>query len=594
MKKVLNVIAVICCTAVFIFGCVFATSCDVFEKLVIRTETVVGGDENSSDKNGNGGADDGSHGGQSPDDSQKDPDGSQDGKEETPPDGSEEGSEPPEEVGGDEEKNPPEGGNTDDGDKEEENPEEGGKDDTEEEDKKPSKTFDISKANSRYGYNFLGTEKKSTALQALYEGIDSAVEAFHSDSSEDAEYTNNGYLVAEIDAGTLTSDEISAVFATYRNDNPLYYWLSTSYAYKTVGQTKYLVIYSDTDYANGEERTQLNEKLYAYLEEYFDTVKYESSAYMTALSYHDAIIENIAYSQASDLNEDWAHSVVGVLEKHSAVCEGYAKTYQLLLNLSEVENIYVTGTGGNESHAWNLVRLDDNNWYWADVTWDDQPNMTYGRTYDYFIKTDADFGKHYPSSSAVLNASYLYGLPSRAVSDYTEGENDILIDSTFTYGGAQYKAVGYLQASLVKAQGTSVVVEKSVTCKGRSAEVKAIEGVDKKSPFDTNLRSVTLPETLTVIGGYAFINCNKLTSVTIPASVKSIGSFAFFGCNSLVSATFKDKNGWIRRNSSDNTYAEVSAELLASATGSAKLLTERITVSGGYMSYIWTKTFTEA
>ena len=51
------------------------------------------------------------------------------------------------------------------------------------------------------------------------------------------------------------------------------------------------------------------------------------------------------------------------------------------------------------------------------------------------------------------------------------------------------------------------------------------------------LTSVTIPNSVTSIGGGAFANCTSLTSVTIPNSVTSIGNFAFSGCTSLTSLT---------------------------------------------------------
>jgi hypothetical protein len=53
--------------------------------------------------------------------------------------------------------------------------------------------------------------------------------------------------------------------------------------------------------------------------------------------------------------------------------------------------------------------------------------------------------------------------------------------------------------------------------------------------FDScsSLTSVTIPNSVTSIGVWAFIGCTNLTSVTIPNNVTNIGMSAFQGCTSL-------------------------------------------------------------
>jgi hypothetical protein len=48
------------------------------------------------------------------------------------------------------------------------------------------------------------------------------------------------------------------------------------------------------------------------------------------------------------------------------------------------------------------------------------------------------------------------------------------------------------------------------------------------------LLDITLPDTLTSIGDYAFANCTKLTVLDIPKGVTTIGAAAFSGCASLL------------------------------------------------------------
>ena len=57
------------------------------------------------------------------------------------------------------------------------------------------------------------------------------------------------------------------------------------------------------------------------------------------------------------------------------------------------------------------------------------------------------------------------------------------------------------------------------------------------SPFyaKSTLTSVTIGNSVTSIGEYAFSGCEGLTNITIPNSVTSIGTYAFYNCNNVES-----------------------------------------------------------
>ena len=73
---------------------------------------------------------------------------------------------------------------------------------------------------------------------------------------------------------------------------------------------------------------------------------------------------------------------------------------------------------------------------------------------------------------------------------------------------------------------TSVTIPNSVTSIG-----------DYAFCYCSGLTSINIPNTITTIGGYIFQGCSSLTSVTIPNSVTSIGNSAFNGCSGLTSIT---------------------------------------------------------
>ena len=61
---------------------------------------------------------------------------------------------------------------------------------------------------------------------------------------------------------------------------------------------------------------------------------------------------------------------------------------------------------------------------------------------------------------------------------------------------------------------------------------------DSAFQYQSSLTSVTIPNSVTSIGGYTFYGCTGLTNVTIGNSVKSIGYDAFYGCSGLQGVYF--------------------------------------------------------
>ena len=140
---------------------------------------------------------------------------------------------------------------------------------------------------------------------------------------------------------------------------------------------------------------------------------------------HDYLVDNIEYD--TTLLGDNIYNIYGALVNKKCVCEGYAKTYQYLLNEIGIENVIVIGTGTNsrnetENHAWNYVKLNGL-WYAVDVTWDDPVIVGGGKLsakekYTYFLKGSEFFNKNHVPSGYFTDGGQLFDYPTLSLKDY--------------------------------------------------------------------------------------------------------------------------------------------------------------------------------
>ena len=76
----------------------------------------------------------------------------------------------------------------------------------------------------------------------------------------------------------------------------------------------------------------------------------------------------------------------------------------------------------------------------------------------------------------------------------------------------------------------------------------SVTSIEFESFKQAKISSVSIPDTVTSIGNYAFWACSNLESITIPGSVTSIGSYALWECSSLTSVTFADTSSTWKAN----------------------------------------------
>ena len=179
-------------------------------------------------------------------------------------------------------------------------------------------------------------------------------------------------LQEEVVISSLDDKQIDKVFNYVQNDHPEIFYVEgfSCTKYMVAGQLK-KISFTGKYTKTKDEVIDLNERVNTYVDSFVEELKNnledQLDDYSVIKYVYDYIITNTEY----DINSAENQNILSVMFYKKSVCQGYAKTAQLLLNSLGIDCTMVVGTAKEgEPHAWNLV-MADGDYYYMDVTWGD-------------------------------------------------------------------------------------------------------------------------------------------------------------------------------------------------------------------------------
>ncbi len=174
----------------------------------------------------------------------------------------------------------------------------------------------------------------------------------------------------EKDDETVAAKDVSYAMEAFFTDHPEVFYLNPKY---TMVFSSKIVSYSldinlEYSVANmAELETNLN-TLDNLIKEYTANLDSKND-FEKELYLHDIIGRNSVYYKFDKMENipDVYHTSYGALIEKEAVCDGFTKALQLVLDRVGIQSILVSGMLEEQAHAWNMVKIA-NSWYHVDLT----------------------------------------------------------------------------------------------------------------------------------------------------------------------------------------------------------------------------------
>lgn len=201
------------------------------------------------------------------------------------------------------------------------------------------------------------------------------------------------------------------IVSTFSTDKNYPTKVSIKWYYSDGYEVAHAYLYPDSDIQLSDKNMEIKEVVDAFIR---NEIIFGMTDEEKIKAVHDYLVRTTRYdtdldTDSSDTSSD-SYKAYGVLVNHLGVCDGYAKAFNLFMDIFGIESERVVGSSKrgtvSVNHAWNRVYLDNEHLN-LDITWDDPvPDGGNRILYDYYLISDDEMRKDHTWDASQFDVKY--------------------------------------------------------------------------------------------------------------------------------------------------------------------------------------------
>lgn len=202
--------------------------------------------------------------------------------------------------------------------------------------------------------------RKPAVNYYVYNTLDTENQGYYDQMLECIENFDDAIVIEGADEETV--NRISTAILA---DHGELFWYEGAYSYSKFNEngvpvTSFMPEYTVTEAQKDLYEQQIENKV----DQWLSGISTKASDYEKVKYVYETLVDEVTYDLSAENNQN----VLSTFLSERTVCAGFSHGAQVMLQELGISCTYLTGYGGDERHAWNMVCVDDI-YYYMDVTW---------------------------------------------------------------------------------------------------------------------------------------------------------------------------------------------------------------------------------